>query len=144
MTPSDTSIAQHAQNADLFRRFIQVGFGQGDVAVVDELFAPGFVEHQAGVHPPTAEGVKGLIRYLHQALPDVSYTVEDLASAGATVRARLRAHGTHQGVFLGLPPTGQRVTIEIIDICRFVEGRITEHWGDADRLGAREQMGRGA
>jgi predicted ester cyclase len=143
MAPSDPSIAQHAQNMEQFHRLIHVGFGNGDLTVADELFAPDFIEHQAGVQPPTAEGVKGLITYLHQAFPDLTYTVEDLVADGDRVWGRMRAHGTQQGAFMGSPPTGASVTLDVIDICRFRDGKIVEHWGVADRLGALEQLGHG-
>lgn len=141
MTTPGTSIAQHEVNTEAYRRLIQVGFSQGDVAVVDDLFAPDFVEHQAGVRPANAEGVKGLIAYLHRALPDLSITIEDIAVVGDKVWGRLRARGTHRGSFLGVPPTGNTVEVEIIDICRFDGGKIAEHWGYSDRLSTLEQLG---
>ena len=61
MTAPDTSIAQSAHNGEQFRRLIEVGFSGGDVSIVDEILAANFVEHQAGVQPPTREGVKRLI-----------------------------------------------------------------------------------
>ena len=136
-----TSIAQQEQNMERFRRLILVGFGQGDLAVVDELFAPDFVEHQAGVRPPSAAGVKGIIAYLRQALPDLTYTIEDLAASGDKVWGRLRSRGTHRGTFMGIPPTGAQIAITVIDICRFVDGKIVEHWGVPDRLSLLEQIG---
>jgi predicted ester cyclase len=125
----------------MYRRLIQVGFTEGDVAVVDDLFAPGFVEHQAGVRPANAEGVKGLITYLHSALPDLTCTVEDLAAVDDKVWGRLRARGTHRGVFMGIQPTGEVIVVDIIDICRFDGGKIVEHWGYSDRLDTLEQLG---
>src|SRR5438309_6481997 len=115
MATSGTSIAQHERNVELYRRLIQVGFTEGDVAVVDDLFALGFVEHQAGVRPANAEGVKGLIAYLHSALPDLTCTVEDLAAVGDKVWGRLHARGTHRGVFMGVRPTGEVIAVDIID-----------------------------
>src|SRR3954452_2794651 len=99
---------------EAYHRLIQVGFSQGKVAVVDDLFSPDFVEHQAGVRPATAEGVKELIAYLHRALPDLTCTIEDIAVVGDKVWGRLHARGTHRGSFMGVPPTGNTVDVEII------------------------------
>jgi predicted ester cyclase len=41
---------------------------------------------------------------------------------------------------MGVPPTGNTVDVEIIDICRFDGGKIAEHWGYSDRLSTLEQL----
>jgi predicted ester cyclase len=135
------SVSQQQRNKDVFMRLIQEGFSAGNLAVVDEVCATDFVDHQASVQPPNREGVKGLIRYLHQALPDLTVKVEDIAAEGDKVWARLLAQGTHQGVFFGVAPTGKRVEVVLIDICRIEQGKIAEHWGYSDRLAALEQLG---
>lgn len=139
--PRPTSIAETTDAVQRYRRLIERGFGAGDPAIVDELFAHDFVERQAGVRPPTREGVKGLIAYLRRAFPDLTYTIEDIAVSGDTVWGRLRASGTQRGPFAGLEPTGARMTITVIDICRFRDGKIIEHWGVADSLAALDQLG---
>lgn len=144
MATHDLSIAHLEQHMEAFRRLIEVGFSQGDVSMVDEIFAPDFVEHQAGVVPPNREGVKGLVAYLHQAMPDLSIVVADIAAYQDKVWARLIGRGTHNGPFMGVPPTGRAITVEIIDICRFKGGKIVEHWGYTDRLAALEQLGAAA
>lgn len=141
MTPPDTSIAQQSHNQELFRRLIAVGFSDGDVSVVDDVCSPDFVEHQAGVHPANREGVKRLITYLHQALPDLTCAIEDIVASGDTVWARVRARGTHRGTFMGVAPTGRTVTVDIVDISRFNDGgKIIEHWGVSDGLATLEQI----
>lgn len=42
---------------------------------------------------------------------------------------------------MGIPPTGRRVEIHVIDIVRLVDGRIVEHWNIVDRLGLLQQLG---
>jgi predicted ester cyclase len=42
---------------------------------------------------------------------------------------------------MGIPPTGRRVAIEVIDIVRVVDGRVVEHWNVADNLGLLQQRG---
>lgn len=140
MATPETSIAQQSHNQELFRRLIAVGFSDGDVSVVDDVCSPDFVEHQAGVHPANREGVKGLIRYLHQALPDLSCAIEEMVASGDTVWARLRARGTHRGTFMGVAPSGQTVTVDIVDISRFEGGKLVEHWGISDRLATLEHL----
>jgi predicted ester cyclase len=68
--------------------------------------------------------------------------VEDLiASDGKTV-ARVRATATHRGEFMGIPPTGKRVDVQLIDIMGFDDdGLVCEHWGVADMLSLMQQLG---
>jgi predicted ester cyclase len=50
--------------------------------------------------------------------------------------------GTHKGELIGVPPTGKRVDIQLIDIMRFDgAGLICEHWGVADMLSLMQQLG---
>ncbi len=68
-------------------------------------------------------------------------TIEDITAEGDKVWARLTARGTHRGPFMGLPPTGRPIEIDVIDICRFEGGQLVEHWGVPDRFGMLEQLG---
>ncbi len=134
------SIDEQIRNASQFRRLIDDGFTGGEMATVDAIIAPDIVEHQDGMGAGP-EGVKGAIRFLHAAFPDFTLTVEDLAFDGDKVWARLRGRGSHQGPLMGRPPTGKSFDITVIDICRFQDGRIVEHWGVPDRFTQMEQLG---
>jgi predicted ester cyclase len=49
--------------------------------------------------------------------------------------------GTHQGVFLSVPPTGKQGTGHIITIYRIADGKMAEVWCEADQLGMMQQLG---
>jgi predicted ester cyclase len=42
---------------------------------------------------------------------------------------------------MGLPPSGRRYTIAEVHIFRFRDGRLVEHWHQADLLGLMRQLG---
>jgi steroid delta-isomerase-like uncharacterized protein len=139
MTATETT----EQNLAVFRRLIEEGFNAGEVEALPALFTEDFIERQSD-GPGTPRGIEAVtakIRDLHSAFPDFSLSVKDVVADGDRVWARLRAHGTNTGPFIG-PPTGREMTIDVIDICRFRDGRIAEHWGVADRLGTMQQIGR--
>ena len=69
---------------------------------------------------------------LLRAFPDLHVTVEDLIAEGDKVVARNTVTGTHQGEYMGRPPTGKPVTYDEIFILRFANGRIAEMWGIVD------------
>jgi hypothetical protein len=51
-------------------------------------------------------------------------------------------HGTHQGEFRGIAPTGKRITVTGIGIFRFSdEGKVVESWDNFDQLGMMRQLG---
>jgi predicted ester cyclase len=115
---------------------------QGNFGLIDELYAPDFVEHyaQPGV-PPTREGFKQVAMALRSAFPDLRYTVEDAIEAGDKIVHRLAASGTMKGDFLGIPATGTRATWTEIHIGRVANERLVEHWGLVDQLGMMVQLG---
>jgi predicted ester cyclase len=43
-------------------------------------------------------------------------------------------HGTHTGEFMGLPPTGNAISVDGIDICRVHDGKFVENWNVLDTL----------
>jgi predicted ester cyclase len=127
-------------NIAAFRRVIEQVYGLGDPSVVDELFAETFVEHEAGIESKTRGGVKADIQFLRRVSPDMVVTIEGIAADGDKVWARLRARGTHSGPGLG-PPTGHRFDITVMDLARFENGRLVEHWGVPDRFAQARQPG---
>ena len=128
-------------NEQLFKIFIEIGFSKGDVTVFDTYASPDFVEHQNGFQPPNTEGVKKAINSLHAAFPDFSMSIKELVMDGDKVWGRMIAKGTQRGQFGPLPPSGKRFEITVIDIMRFKDGQLIEHWGVPDRLALMEQLG---
>jgi len=130
-------------NIALLRRLIDEGFSKGNLAVVDEIVPPGSKEHQffGPNHPDGPEGVKNVINDLRRLFPDFTLTIEDVVAEGDKVWARMTGRGTHGGEFLGRPPTGKKIEVDVIDICRFENGRMVEHWGVPDRFHLMVQLG---
>jgi steroid delta-isomerase-like uncharacterized protein len=127
----------------VLRRLINEGFSGGRLEVADELIAPDVIEHQdyGPGHAPGAEGVKAVMASLRRAFSDFRLDIEDMAVDGDVAWARNVATGTNDGSFMGHPPTGQPMRIDVIDVVRVRDGRIVEHWGVPDRLGVLRQLG---
>lgn len=124
----------------LARRYLDAVWNQGDLTVIDELIAPDFRQHAAGV-PQGRDGVKGFFTMLHAAFPDVQATIEDIITEGDTVVWRLTIRGTHRGLFRGIAPTGKHITITAMNILRLANGQFVENWGEQDNLGLLQQLG---
>ncbi len=128
------------QNERVFRLLLEGAFSTGNLALLDEIVDPGFVERQRGVQSGV-DGLRRLIEQLRTWFPDLTLTVEDLIVNGDKVWGRAIARGTQTGSIMGRPPTGKPMLIDVIDICRMANGKIVEHWGVADTLGMLQQVG---
>ena len=115
----------------------------GDIDGFGEHVADEFVEHdETPGFEPSKEGVVQMFRMYRAAFPDLRMEAEDVLVDGDKVVARARATGTHLGEFMGMPATGKRVDIQLIDIIRFGDdGLAHEHWGVSDTLGLLQQLG---
>jgi steroid delta-isomerase-like uncharacterized protein len=132
-----------ADHRALTQRFYDEVMNEGRLDVIDELLADDFVEHEEipGLEP-TREGVKAFFRMYVAAFPDLRFEAEDMLVSGDKVVTRARVTGTHQGEFMGIPATGKRIDIPVIDIIRFGDdGLGREHWGVLDSLKMMEQLG---
>ena len=137
-------MATEEENRAVVQRFNElVGevFRTGNVDVLDEVLAPELVYHQPGA-PPDLESYKRFLAMFRGACPDMSYTLEDMIAEGDKVVDRLMWQATHQGPFLGIPPSGNRLTVTEIHINRIsADGRIVERWSQPDTLGLMQQLG---
>ena len=133
------------ENKAKVQRFLEEGFGQGKTELVDEVLHSEFVCYDPNSESGKIRGadtIKAEIEYFHNAVPDLTFTVEDQVAEGDEVVSRYRATGTHQGEFFGVAGTGNRIEMTGIQIDRFDEsGKMIEEWPEYDLLGAMRQMG---
>ena len=131
------------QDKALIRRFVEELFNQGNTRLADEILAPDFVEHEQlppGI-PNGREGVKAMTSMMRSAFPDFKATIEDILADGDKVVIRMTWSGTHKGEFMGIPATGKRMSIGVIDIIRITDGKVVEHWGQMDSMSLMQQLG---
>jgi predicted ester cyclase len=114
---------------------------QGDLAVADEVLAPGCRHHAP--HPIAAgvEGLKAWVVALRRAFPDLRAIVEDEIAEHDRVAQRIAISGTNREPFLGSPANGRRVTWSQMEILRAdANGRFSEHWSLWDRRDLQHQL----
>ena len=131
------------QNKALARQLVKEAINQGNMRVIDELLIPDFVEHEElppGI-PPGREAPKVLFTMLRSGFPDIKATIEHLVAEGDQVVLHMTWTGTHEGEFMGIPPTGKSISINVIDILVIAEGRFVEHWGVMDSMAMMQQLG---
>lgn len=118
-----------ALKAVVRRNTLEVQSG-GNFELFDELFADNFLDHtpQPG-GTPDKEGARRLYHALREAFPDFHAEIHWQAVDGDIVTTFKTYHGTHQGVVLGIAPTGRKIKFETVDAMRIRNGQIVEHWG---------------
>jgi hypothetical protein len=87
-----------------------------------------------------ARALKEVWAILLRAFPDLHLTVEDVIAEGDKIVTRNTVTGTHQGDFMGRPPSGKSVSYNEIFIFRFAGGRVAETWGVVDSLSVMRQL----
>ena len=129
------------ENKTIFRRYVEEVSNEGNLDLVDEIFAR-YVSHQPDGYTEERgpEDVKRFIGEFHQAFPDFHSTIEDQIAEGDKVATRWTIRGTHQGEFRGIAPTGKQITVTGIGIFRFSEGKVVESWDNFDQLGMMQQL----
>jgi predicted ester cyclase len=110
-------------NKLLVRRFYEEVVNTGDVNRLAEF-----------VSPDQIEGMKEHVLGVSETYPDLHLTVEQQIAEGEWVVTCVTARGTHQGVWLGMRPTGKRVAMTGVNVDRVIDGRIVEHGGAANLL----------
>ena len=130
------------ENKALTRRLIEEMFNKRNLGVIDEFASPNAVDHSAPPGtPPDPEGIKQMLGMFLNAFPDLNITIEDMIAEGDKVVGRITMSGTHRGEFMGVVPTGKQITLGLIDITRFADGKIVERWSEGDMLGMMQQLG---
>jgi len=111
-------------------RYFGEVWNQGRVELLDDLLHPNYINHPSALpgQPAGPEGLKRVILAMRMAFPDLRYDVRDEAHDGDRVAVRVVKRGTHEGNLFGIAPTGRRIEVEQMQVERFHEGKIIEHW----------------
>lgn len=116
-------------------------------AEVDAYFAPGFRFHGPDGAELGYEGLKAYFASLRAAFDDLSISRGIIVAEGDYVACQTTIAGifarefTHSPVG-PLPPNGNRVVFELVNIFRYDgQGRLTEEWVQADNRSRLRQLG---
>ena len=122
------------ENKTLIRRVFDEALNGGNLSVVDELFAPDFVDNSTPEQVSGPVGVKDYFHAVRAVFPDMHLSIDDLIAEGDKVVVRTTWRGTHTGPYEGIIPTGKPVIRTMIQIFRIANGRIQEEWNEGEGL----------
>src|ERR1700694_1648954 len=113
-------------NETVHRRYVEECWSDGDMDLQDQLVAEDVVDHNPFPGVPTGlEGRRVTLRMFRSAF-DIKTKIDLLLTDGDYVIGLWTAQFVHKGDFLGIPATVQQATINWIDICRSLDGKIGE------------------
>ncbi len=130
------------ENKALLRRYIKEVWDKQNPAAVDEFLAPDYKRHRSPtIEPLTRDDQKQLLTKFRAAFPDIQLTVEEIIAEDDRVAFRSTIRATHQNEFLGIAPTGKKVTVGLVDVIHIENGKFVEQWGGPDFLDLVQQLG---
>ena len=132
------------QQKAVVRRFVAEMLNGQNLAIAEELFTAGFVDHDADDPAGRISGVDGAraeVGVFLTAFPDMHVTTDQVISEGDTVIYRGSVSGTHTGDFFGIPPSGKAMSVWVWQAFRFEGEKIAEAWLHIDRLSLLQQLG---
>jgi predicted ester cyclase len=128
-------------NKALVRRFLAEVRDGWTRAVVEQFFATDYRRHLTPTGPHLSrEEQRERASRLRVAFPDADVTLEDILAEGDRVAYRSTICGTQRGSFLGVEPTGRRVTVSFLAIVRIEDGKLAEEWGGLDQVDLLRQL----
>lgn len=130
------------QNKALVNRMWEA-WSKGEFEAFKELLAPDFVYYfpSRSTKPMSREELIEIGKMLHNAFPDISWSMEELIAEEDKVIIRFIERGTHEGEYMGIPATGNKYESSGILISRIENGKIVEAREELDLLGFRQQLG---
>ena len=90
---------------------------------------------------PGLNGLKDTIRAMRAGFPDIVFSIHEQIAEGDKVVSRFEWTGTHEGSFLGIPPTGRPVLVWGMVIDRLKDDRVKDTRILMDVVGMLTQLG---
>lgn len=122
------------------QRFATEIINRQDVSAVDRLFTKDYRQHTPQARNLPAKAFKGFAMAVFKAFPDVRARYTPLVAKGDRIAVIGAVSGTQKGAFFGMPPTGKTIRWTEMHVFRIRNGRIAEHWVQADMFGIIQQI----
>jgi steroid delta-isomerase-like uncharacterized protein len=124
------------------RRFVEF-INTASAGLAKELISPNAIFHVPGRPEPMRgpAGYLAIIEMMRGGFPDIQWTLEEMVAEDDKVAARFTMRGAHQGTFMGVPPSGKKITVQAMNIYHLSNGKFVEEHGQPDMLDLLQQIG---
>jgi steroid delta-isomerase-like uncharacterized protein len=136
-TRGDPAMMNLEQNKAIVRDYLNEIVNKGNIAAFGDYFSEDVVFNNT-------KGFRQRFPAIRQAIlgafPDHRLTIQDQVAEGDKVVTRVIFHGTHQGPFNGIAPTGKRVEWSGMAMDRIADGKVVEMWHHQNTAGLMQQI----
>ena len=127
------------ENREVVRLYSDELWGAGRIELLEQLFAPDFVDRHPDAilgRPSGREGIRHDVQRVRGMFPDFAMKTEEIICEDDRAGLFWSATGTQV-------VTGKQITMSGMQIFRLREGQIVERWSVFDRAGVMRQLGAG-
>ena len=128
-------------NKAIVRRAHDEVWSKGNMAAIDELYAPDYIAHWVSGGDTELDEFKEIIVNARTAFPDMKEEILHIVAEGDLVVTHFVNSGTFMSELDGFPPTGKWGANPEMAVHRIEDGKIAEQWTVADRLNMFNQIG---
>jgi steroid delta-isomerase-like uncharacterized protein len=122
---------------EVLRTWFEEVWNRRNGDLIADYLAPDGVIHNvdesgADLHGP--EAFRSFHRRILDTFSDIHFTLHEVIESGPMAAARWSARLTHDGEGLGVPATGQPLSLTGMAMIRVEDGRVVESWDEWDRM----------
>lgn len=141
LDPAD--VAPGARSIEIFRTAINEIYNSGKLELANAVYSDDHQFHvtAASLGNRGAAGMKKRIQAFRAGFPDLKIRIDQMIAEGSTVASRMMLTGTHDGTFLGIPPTGRSVKLPVVALAHVRDGKLVETWASWDTGELYRQLG---
>ena len=131
------------ENKIIVRRLYEEVWNKRKLEVVDEVISISHALHDPNVSGSQTgpEAYRQHVIRVTTAFPDLRFAIEDIVSEEDKLVVCWTISGTHKGEFMGIAPTGKKISVEGITINHIGYGKILDSNISWDALGLLRQLG---
>ncbi|KAH0785991.1 ester cyclase [Histomonas meleagridis] len=87
------------------------------------------------------EGYVETVKFMRSGFSDIQWAIIQSVKEGDKIAVYWSLTGTHDGTFMGVPPTGRKIQGRSMCIYEFKDGKILKETGIPDIFGILQQIG---
>ncbi|WP_030202904.1 ester cyclase [Streptomyces sp. NRRL S-87] len=136
-------IRDESLNTMLVNRMFEGLIQQGNMSLLEECYAPNYIDHDIGKEQQTVVGREEIRKDVEmwRGAFDMEFTVDVQLAQNDCVTTVWSWKGVHKGEFMGMAATGKTCTMTGTTTFRCENGKIAEGWWHYDAMGLMRQMG---
>ena len=132
---------RRTKNKQVVRQFFEALNRQDTERIGQLVSSTNYSFHFPGMPPMGWKEDKQFIVAINNAFTDLHNNIVDMVAEGDKVAVRFDVIATHKGEFLGIPPSGKKVSFGGTAFLTIIDGKVSEEWATADMMGLMQQIG---